>query len=210
MASHSVRLLELIDALNDACLIFVCLVIQLDPNTTVAVGGTGAQMGFGGIANSLAVAFDIWQNPGEDLLGVDHISVQSRGSLTNDALESGLLGTPRAYSFADGKVHRVRIVYHNDIQTQYLSKLVASQSLVPFLLGNGEHMHIGSLTVFIDDGIAADDPILTIPINLSKLISLPADKAYVGFTAATGKQYAKHDILSWILCDQDPCTPPTI
>jgi hypothetical protein len=41
-------------------------VIQNNVNTTSALGGVGGQMGFGGINNSLAIAFDTWQNPGQD------------------------------------------------------------------------------------------------------------------------------------------------
>jgi hypothetical protein len=41
-------------------------VIQYNNATTRAVGQVGGQMGFGGISNSLAIAFDTWQNPGED------------------------------------------------------------------------------------------------------------------------------------------------
>lgn len=183
------------------------LVIHLDPNGTAAIGESGGQMGFGGIKNSIAVAFDIWQNPQEDKLGVDHVSIRSKGAAVNDAFESGLLGVPRPYPLADGKIHAVRILYHNDLQVEYFDKLVASPSLLPYLLGNGEHFHIGSLSVFMDDGIVNDSPLLSIPINLSTLLDLPADKAYVGFTASTGKQYAKHDILSWTFCDQDHCEP---
>jgi hypothetical protein len=59
--------------------------------------------------------------------------------------------------------------------------------------------------VFIDDGIAKDEPLMAMPINLSLLLDLPDDKAYVGFTSATGRFYAKHDIISWYWCDQEPC-----
>ena len=181
--------------------------MQLDPNGTSAIGDNGGQMGFGGIQNSIAVAFDIWQNPSEDTLGVDHVSIRSKGIGVNDAFESGLLGVPRPYPLADGKVHTVRILYHNGLQVEYLDKLVASTSLLPYLLGNGEHFHIGTLSVFMDEGVANNTPLLSIPINLSTLIALPSNKAYVGFTASTGKQFAKHDILSWRFCDQDPCEP---
>lgn len=38
-------------------------VVQNHPNTTNIVGAVGGQMGFGGLENSLAIAFDTWQNP---------------------------------------------------------------------------------------------------------------------------------------------------
>jgi hypothetical protein len=48
-------------------------VIQADPRGINATGLDGGQMGFGGIKNSLAIAFDTWQNPGQDSLFTDHI-----------------------------------------------------------------------------------------------------------------------------------------
>eukprot|EP01034_Spumella_vulgaris_P025158 gene25158-31581_t len=174
-------------------------------NSTSIVGQVGGQMGFGGIPNSLAIAFDTWQNQGSDTVGVDHISVQSLGHAANDALEAGLLGVPRATTLADGKVHLARIAYFGDLQTKYLDQLVASDSLLPYLKDNGEQKRIGTLVVFLDDGIASDTPILALPINLSLLLDLPTDQAYVGFTASTGRFYEKHDILSWVWCDQQPC-----
>ena len=174
------------------------------------LGGNGGQMGFGGISNSIAIAFDTWQNPGEDTLGVDHISIQSRGILENDALESGLLGLPRAQEIADGEVHLARVRYFPELVPEYFDQLVASDSLLPYLLDNGEQKRIGTLAVFVDNGIETDTPLLALPINLSLLIKMPSDKAYVGFTSSTGRFYEKHDILSWIWCDQNPCDNPTV
>lgn len=176
---------------------------------TDAYGEVGAQMGFGGIPNSLAIAFDMWQNPGEDTLGVDHVSIQSRGILPNDALEQGLLGVPRAHALADGQVHLVRIAYFGDLKSEYLDQLVASDSLLPYLKDNGEQKRVGTLLVWMDEGIESDTPLMALPINLSLLLQLPLDKAYVGFTSATGRFYEKHDILSWVWCDQQPCDAPT-
>jgi hypothetical protein len=185
-------------------------VVQNSANATEAIGEVGEQMGFGGIRNSLAVAFDTWQNQGFDSLSVDHVSVQSMGSEPNDALETGLLGVPRAADLADGSVHLVRITYYNDLRPEYFDSLVASDSLLPYLKDNGEQKRVGTLLVFIDEGIETDTPLLALPINLSLLLTLPVDKAYVGFTSATGRFYEKHDILSWVWCDQPPCDAPTL
>eukprot|EP01041_Mallomonas_annulata_P001604 gene1604-3096_t len=182
-------------------------VIHNDPNNTAAIGQAGGQMGFGGLRQSLAIAFDTWSNPGEDQLAVDHISIQSRGPLAaNDGLEVGLLGLPRPHDLADGKIHLARVAYFNDIRPEYLKYLVASDSLLPFLNDNGEQKRIGMLAVFIDDGVAADIPILAMPINLSLLLKLPDDEAFVGFTSSTGRFYEKHDILNWHFCASQPCT----
>ena len=175
--------------------------------TDQTVGGYGGNIGFGGMTNSLAIAFDIWQNPGDDLIGVDHVSFQSQGVLPNDPFTAGLLGLPRATPIGDGVVHIAKIKYFNDLRPEYLQYVVASDSLMPYLLDNGEQKRIGTLVVFVDDGVATDTPLMAMPINLSLLLKLPADKAFVGFTSSTGTFFAKHDILSWYWCDEVPCNP---
>ena len=177
-------------------------VIQNAPNTTRTLGVDGGEMGFGGIPNSLAIAFDTWQNQGSDQIGTDHVSVQSRGVLPNDALEPGLLGVPRSTPLADGKIHSARITYYGDLRAEFFDKLVASDSLNPFLKDNGEQKRVGTLVVFVDD---MTTPLLALPINLSLLLHLPDDKGFVGFTSSTGRFFEKHDILSWVWCDQEPC-----
>jgi hypothetical protein len=183
-------------------------VIQNSVNGTHSIGGRGGQMGFAGIENSLAIAFDTWQNQGQDSLSVDHISIQSKGKEPNDAYEAGLLGVPRPHNLADGQIHRVRIVYYGSLQSQYFDQLVASSSLLPYLKDNGEQKRIGTLLVYIDEGITEDKPLLALPINLSLLLKMPIDQAYVGFTSSTGRFYEKHDILSWRWCDNAPCGLP--
>merc|ERR1711985_166746 len=74
-----------------------------------------------------------------------------------------------------------------------------------FLKDNDEKRRVGTLLVFIDEGLEKDEPIIAIPINLSVLLQLPQDQAYVRFTASTGLKWEKHDILSWIWCDKIPC-----
>ena len=177
-------------------------------NGTFAYGKDGGNLGFGGIPNSLAIAFDTWTNPGDDLIGVDNVKIQSLGVLPNSGHSNALLGIPRIHQIADGAVHLVRITYYGELRSQYLNQLIASDSLMPYLFDNGEQKRVGTLVVYMDEGIAADVPLLAMPINLSLLLNLPNDKAYVGFTASTGRFYEKHDILSWIWCDQEPCDPP--
>ncbi len=48
-------------------------VLHADPSEEHAIGNVGGQMGFGGISNSLAIAFDTWTNPGQDTMMADHI-----------------------------------------------------------------------------------------------------------------------------------------
>ena len=191
-------------------------VIQNDLLGLQALGGVGGDMGFGGtstgtggsigIKNSLAIAFDMFSNPILDVIsGSDHISIQSKSSAANSAYDDGMLGYPIAYDLADGLVHFVRIVYWNELLPQYYTNVMASETLLPYIKDNGEGKRVGTLMVYIDNGIVNDQPIIVMPINLSVLLDLPDDVAYVGFTASTGKFYEKHDILSWYWCDNEPC-----
>lgn len=141
------------------------------------------------------------------VLNNTQVSIQSLGQGANDALEPGLIGYPRYTPLADGNVHMARITYFDSLQVQYFDKLVASDSLwdvwqccisfplddlvvywhrIPYLKDNGEEKRVGTLVVFIDDGIASDTPLLALPINLSLLLKLPQDTAFVGFTSSTG------------------------
>ena len=179
----------------------------------VPLAATGGQLGFGGpcgIRNGLAIAFDTWQNQGYDYVGVDHVKILSRGvELPNDALDGeAVLGFPRASKLADGAKHKCRVEYYTEVvktPSEYLDFLVASDSLAKYLKDNGEQKRVGVLVVFMDDGITDNTPMMAMPINLSLLINLPDDKAYVGFTSSTGRFYEKHDILAWHFCDQRPC-----
>ena len=87
------------------------------------------------------------------------------------------MGVPRPHDLADGNIHLARITYFGDLQPQYLNKLVASDSLIPYLMDNGEQKRVGTLVVFMDDGIESDTPVLALPINLSLLLHMPIDKA---------------------------------
>jgi hypothetical protein len=45
-------------------------------------------------------------------------------------------------------------------------------------------------------------------INLSALLDMsvePGSGLYAGFTAATGRAWAKHDVLSWYWCHENSC-----
>lgn len=48
-----------------------------------------------------------------------------------------------------------------------------------FIKDVSEGRRVGTLVVFMDDGIASDTPILAIPINLAATLRLPADEAFV-------------------------------
>ncbi|MGI8783778.1 MAG: Ig-like domain repeat protein [Acidobacteriota bacterium] len=152
----------------------IAFVIQ--NNSTQALGGGGGSLGYGGIANSLAVEFDTWNNGGnetnnganETALKDNHISVHTNGALANNANENYSMGSASIASptFSDGAVHIVKIVY------------------VP-----------GTLKVYLDGSAS---PKLTVAVDLATKVNLDSGKAFVGFTSSTGAAFEKHYILNWV------------
>ena len=176
-------------------------VIHGDPADSSALGEDGEQLGYGGITNSIAVEFDTWTNvntQGSDDIFQDHISIHSAGPLLqNSSNQSTSLGYWRPYDVADGKVHEAKIQYLPYVEDRYYELMTANANLIPYMKDNGEGRRLGTLAVFVDQGIIEDRPLLAIPINLSLLLDLPDSLAYVGLTASTGRKWQKHDILSW-------------
>ena len=56
----------------------------------------------------------------------------------------------------------------------------------------------GTLQVFLDDMDAA---LLALPIDLGHTLGLADGRAWVGFTAATGRRYQEHHVLGWQFCE---------
>jgi hypothetical protein len=162
----------------------------------------GEHLGYGGISNSLAVEFDTWTNVDtqqSDDVYQDHISVHYGGSSNR----STSLGYWRPHDIADGRVHAAKVQYLPYVETRYFELMTANENLIPYLKDNGEGRGIGTLAVFVDQGIVEDRPLLALPVNLSLLLDLPDSLAYVGFTASTGRQWQKHEIERWEWCDSD-------
>ena len=81
-------------------------------------------------------------------------------------------------------------------EEKYIVSMTANDKLLPYLKDNGEGRRLGTLAVFIDDGIDNNEPIVAIPLNLS-ILDLPQSMTYLGFTALTGLKWENHDILEW-------------
>ena len=80
----------------------------------------------------------------------------------------------------------MKVQYLPHVEMRYFVLMIANENLIPYLKDNGEGRGIGTLAVFVDQGIVEDRPLLALPVNLSLLLDLPDSLAYVGFTASTG------------------------
>ena len=195
------------------------LAFVLQGSGPTSLGTPGKGLGYEGIKNALAIEFDTWTNVDSPDLKTndifrDHVSIHadvtSEGVMSSEE-SSSLISSAKAYELADGAVHLVRIRYFPSLQTKYFLTMTANANLLPFLKDNAESRRLGTLAVFIDEGVHNDEPILAIPINLSVLLNLEQNSlAYAGFTASTGKSWEKHDVLSWVWCDEGNCDKPSV
>lgn len=159
-------------------------------NTSVsAIGGPGGAVGYStnpfggpaGIANSLAIVFDSYDNNGAGFSQAgtaNVIQIQSRGLQSNNPTSDANLAISGAQSaFADGTIKTVRIAY------------------TP---GSGIEVFYQNLA----------SPVLTLAIDLSSQIALSGNQSWVGLTSATGGSPQRHEILDWSFNGQVP-TPAT-
>jgi uncharacterized repeat protein (TIGR01451 family) len=188
-----------------------------------ALGPNGCGIGFGdapsgtctpatgGIANSLAIEFDTFQNTDINDVSNSHVAIQSCGTGQNSVDASCRLadvnllglttagGSPAPINLADGYVHTATVTYWlqaTSTQTACFVNSTAGPCLDVVLDG----------TDLFPTGV---------PVNLGTLLSLTTGDAYIGFTAATGGGNDNQDILSWTFTPQGqtqtipPNTPTT-
>jgi hypothetical protein len=137
-----------------------------------ALGLAGGDLGYTGIPNSLAVEFDTFLNTSYYDPNNNHIGIQSCGTAANTAdhgtCHLGLQPNP-GVTLSDGKGHLVSVGYFP-----------------------GTNRSTGLMTVSIDHQI-----VLTAPVNLSTLLSLNGNDAWVGFTAGTGACFETNAVRAW-------------
>jgi legume-like lectin family protein len=142
---------------------------------------TGCAPSTGGITNSLAVEFDIFQNADDP--SNNHVSVQSclTSSNSRDPGICRIADNPNVQpiNMSDGNPHSVTITY------------------APPATGSGP----GTLDVILDNTDlfppTVSNPSGGVAFDMTS-ISLNSGNAWVGFTAATGGADDNQDILSWV------------
>ena len=161
-----------------------------------ALGGGGGQIGYGGIVNCVAVEFDTFHDAHSRDPYHNHVAVMTRGAkapalATHDAAIGTSVTVP---NLSDGERHVVRVVYDPDFVPEDAShKSFRGGAYLLDLMRDYKH-GLGTMKVFIDD---LADPVLTVPINLAAFMDLDNGRAWVGFTAATGRSMQNHDVQSF-------------
>lgn len=107
------------------------LALVLQNSSVSAIGGWGGGMAYAtaqdapGIANSLAIEFDTWDNGEWPDLPASHVSVQTRGTDPNSADHTFSIGATDAIpSILDGAAHIARITYESGSLTVFVDDLV--------------------------------------------------------------------------------------
>lgn len=143
----------------------------LQNSDDLAVGADGFGLGYDGIANSLAVEFDTYQQWAFDL-DDNHISISTNGSHPNSAWD----------------------VYYSINRTNFNGVPSLLRSGVN-LHDGADHVAVidysaGLLSVSIDDVT-----VLQTHYDVARSLSLSSGTASVGFTASTGEGAASHEVL---------------
>ena len=89
-----------------------------------SLGGHGSGLGYDGLANSLALEFDTYQNPDNGDPNACHIGFHTRGTLANsyyESVEVARVNNPP--NFLDGLVHTAKITYSNALFRVFLDDL---------------------------------------------------------------------------------------
>lgn len=168
----------------------MAFVIQNSAPTPIGAGGGGIGYGenpvFGtpGIANSLAVEFDMWNNSPQDWndAGSSHVSIQSRGTLQNNPDAAHSLGAAGTNDLSDGSSHTLRVRYIGGVMSVFIDGNLALQASV----------NLAGLLALNPDSVDG------------------VGQAWVGITAATGGNLDRqaHVLESWRFEGTPPIPTP--
>ena len=166
-------------------------VLENDPMKDMAVFGGGSNLAYGGMANSVAVQFDLWDNDEQPMAGPINSStgVYVEGDFPNDVPRIAPSSTPIVVRQFNGQ----------DVEVD--KKPDGSDSGMDWHKNPNDVYHVDlnydgtTLTESITDTTSK------VTITQAYLVDIPflvgGHTAYAGFTAATGGANAEQDIIDW-------------
>jgi Bacterial lectin len=135
---------------------------------TPAIGYLGCNLGYGGLSNLLVVKFDDYHWQDHAPGNFDEVAV-----LTAKSADTKLWDDPT-------------------------NTLASTTSGVVFSDGQIHTVRIvyvpGNLQVFLDD---LENPLMTVYVNLARVLNLDDGRAWVGLVGSTGDDYQNQDLVSW-------------
>jgi hypothetical protein len=146
---------------------------------TPRLGWPGCNIGFGGLTNLLVVKFDNYHGETLEHVAYDEVAVLAASSPTTILWDG--VATPIA-SVTNGVVFSDGRVH--TVRIVY----------VP-----------GNLQVYLDD---LENPLMTVYVNLARVMDLDEGRAWVGFTAACGADWQNQDLVSWSFASDNNATLP--
>jgi fibro-slime domain-containing protein len=151
-------------------------VFVLQRQSTTAVGGTGSNLGYNTIANSIAIEFDCNYDSALGDPNTYHLSVHSRYSSPNSAQETYSLGNATtSIIMDDGQFHSASVQY------------------VP--AASSASVALGWIRVYLDNALV---PALSVQVNDTAVQAMFNGAAYVGFTASNGNLNTGTGTQSWV------------
>jgi hypothetical protein len=142
--------------------------------TTPGLGWPGCNIGFGGLTNLLVVKFDNYHWQDHAYGKFDEVAVLTAGS------PDTVLWDDATNTLASGTN---RVVFSDG--AVHTARIV----YVP-----------GNLQVYLDD---LENPLMTVYLNLTRVLNLDEGRAWVGFTAASGADWQNQDLVSWSFASDD-------
>lgn len=142
--------------------------VQTVSNTA---GGVGGGIGYSGLANSVGIEFDTWNNGGWDDYNGNHVGIDINGNI-NSVVQANLPTGP-------GHVDRMN---NGAIWSAWVDYDGAADSL-EVRIAQGE------------SALRPLDALLAYNVDLTSVLG--TTDAFVGFTSGTGSAYGNHDILAW-------------
>ncbi|GEM_PF-956561 len=147
---------------------------------TPRLGWPGCNIGFGGLTNLLVVKFDNYHGETPEHVAYDEVAVLAASSPATILWDG--VATPIA-SVTNG-------VAFSDGRV-HTARIV----YVP-----------GNLQMYLDD---MENPLMTVYVNLARVMDLDEGWAWVGFTAAGGADWQNQDLVSWSFASDDIVTLPS-